>query len=148
MSTQAGTNRRKKRGVVAAASALVVVGLALTIAVAVRALDRPRGLQVTPSSIDFGDQDVGEQSTPQTLALTNRGGRPAIRAIRIDGENAGDFTVTDASTCVHGPFPTDASCTIVVRFTPAEQGDRAAMLFVSGFSGGPGVSLWGTGRTS
>lgn len=148
MSRQAGTKRRKKRGLLAALAALVLVGLALASAALVWALDRPRGLQVAPSSIHFGDQDVGRRSAAQTVTVTNHGGQPTIRSIRIDGENAGDFTVTDASTCVHGPFPTDASCTIVVRFTPAEQGDRAAMLFVSGFSGGPGVSLWGTGRTS
>ena len=147
MSTRTGTNR-KEQGLIAAIVGLVVVGLAITTAVAVWALDRPRGLQVTPSSIQFGDQDVGRQSSAQTVRVTNRGGQPTIRSIRIDGENAREFTVTDASTCVSGPFPTDASCTIVVRFAPMGAGHRSAMLFVSGLSGGPGVALWGTGRTS
>ena len=148
MSGQAETNRSEKRGLIAALAALVLVGLALVAVGLVWALDRPRSLQVTPSSIHFGDQDVGLRSVAQTVKVTNYGGQPTIRSIRIEGENAGDFTVTDASTCVAGPFPTNASCTIVVRFTPAEQGDRAATLFVTGFSGGPGVFLWGTGRTS
>ena len=81
------------------------------------------------------------------MTVTNHGGQPTIRSIGIEGENADDFTVTDASTCVSGPFPTNASCTIAVRFTPTGQGDRAAMLFVSGFSGGPAILLSGTGRT-
>jgi len=148
MSTHAGTNRRKKRGLIAALVALGVVALALAAAALVRALDRPQGLQVSRSSIHFGYQGVGRLSAAQTVKVTNYGGQPTIRLIRIEGENADDFTVTNASSCVHGPFPTNASCAIVVRFTPAGQGYRAAMLFVSGFSGGPGVYLWGTGRAS
>jgi hypothetical protein len=102
---------------------------------------------VSPSSIHFGQQVVGQPGGAQTVSVTNRGGQPTIRSIRIEGENADEFTVTDASSCVDGPFPTNASCTIAVRFTPAGQGERAAMLFVSGFSGGPGVVLYGMGRT-
>ena len=147
MNTQARTEERKRRGLFAALAALIVIALVLAAAL-VWALDRPRGLRVSPSSIHFGYQDVGRGSASQTVKITNQGGQPTIRSIRIDGENAGDFTVTDASTCVDGPFPTNASCTIVVRFTPAERGERAATLFVSGLSGGPGVSLWGTGRAS
>ena len=148
MNTQAGTNRRKKRGLIAALAALGLIALALASAALVWALDRPRGLQVSPSSIRFGAQDVGRRSATQTVTVTNHGGQPTIRSIRIDGENAGDFAVTDASTCVDGPFPTNASCTIAVRFTPAAEGDRWAVLFVTGFSGGPGVFLDGTGRAS
>jgi hypothetical protein len=148
MNTRAGTKRRRKRGLFAALAALVLIALALAAAALVRALDRPQGLQVSRSSIHFGYQEVGRPSAAQSVRLTNRGGQPTIRLIRIEGEHSGDFTVTNASSCVHGPFPTNASCTIAVRFTPAEQGDRAAMLFVSGFSGGPGVFLYGTGRTT
>jgi hypothetical protein len=148
MSRQAGTNRRTRRGLIAALAALVLVGLALASAALVWALDSPRGLQASPSSIHFGDQDAGRPSAAQTVTVTNQGGQRTIHSIRIEGENASDFSITDASTCAPGPFPTGASCTIVVRFTPSAPGDRAAMLFVSGVSGGPGVSLWGTGRTS
>src|SRR5688572_15671200 len=121
MNRQTRTNGGKRRGFFAALAALVLIALALASAALVWALDRPRGLQVSPSSIHFGDQDVGRPSATQTVKVTNHGGQPTIRSIRIDGENAGDFTVTDASECVDGPFPTNASCTIVVRFTPAEQ---------------------------
>lgn len=147
MNTQAVANQRNKRRLIGALAVLVLVGLALTFAALVWALDRPRGLQVSPSSIHFGSQDVDRRSAAQSVTVTNHGGQPTIRSIRIEGENADDFTVTDASTCVDGPFPTNTSCTIAVRFTPTGQGGRAAMLFVSGFSGGPGVSLYGTGRT-
>jgi hypothetical protein len=147
MNMQPGPNRRKKRGLIAALAALVLIALALVAAALVWALDRPQGLQVSRSSIHFGYQEVGRPSAAQTVTLTNYGGQDTIRVIRIEGENSGDFTVTNASSCVHGPFPTNASCTLVVRFTPAEQGDRAAILFVSGFAGGPGVFLYGTGTT-
>jgi predicted membrane metal-binding protein len=147
VNTQAVTKRRNKRGLIGALAALVLVGLALTFA-ALWALDRPRGLQVSPSSIHFGQQVVGQPGGAQTVTVTNRGGQPTIRSIRIEGEYADDFTVADASTCVDGPFPANASCTIAVRFTPTGRGDRAAVLFVAGLSGGPGVSLSGTGRVS
>jgi hypothetical protein len=137
-----------KRGPIAVLTALVLVALALVSAACVWALDGPRGIRVSPSSIDFGDQDVGLESVAHTVQVTNRGGQGTIRSIRIEGENAHDFTSTDASTCVTGPFEKGASCTIVVRFAPTEQGDRAAILGVEGISGGPVVLLHGTGRTS
>jgi hypothetical protein len=144
MST-APTERTRKRGLIAALSALVLVALALVAAGLVWALDRPRGLQVNPSSINFGDAGVGRQSAAETVRITNHGGQAGIDSIRITGKDAGDFTITDASTCTTGPFEEGNSCTIVVRFTPTEPGDRAAMLGVLGISGGPAVSLSGTG---
>jgi trimeric autotransporter adhesin len=105
-----------------------------------------RGLDPSPSTIHFGDQVVGGRSKAQTITVTHRGGQPNIVDIRIDGENAGDFQITDASTCAPGPIEDGASCTVVVRFAPTQQGERSAMLGVLGVSGGKGVELSGTGK--
>jgi len=143
--TTVQTKETRKRGLIAALAALVLVALALVAAGLVWALDRPRGLRVTPSSISFGDVEVGQQSAAETVRVTNHGGQAGIDSIRITGRDAAGFRVTDASTCTTGPFENGDSCTIVVRFIPTEPGDHGAMLGVQGISGGPGVSLWGTG---
>lgn len=107
-----------------------------------------RGLDPSPSSIRFGDQVVGSRSEAQTITVTQRGGQPNIDEIRIDGDDAGDFQITDASTCVPGPIAEGASCTVVVRFAPTAQGERLATLGVLGLSGGKAVQLSGTGTTA
>lgn len=68
-----------------------------------------------------------------------------LDAIRIDGEHAGDFQITDDSTCAPGPINEGTSCTVAVRFAPTQQGERHAMLGILGISGGKGVVLTGTG---
>ena len=130
--------------------ALILLALALAAAAVVAALvlggGGERGLDPSPSTIQFGDQVVGARSKAQTITVIQRGGQPNIADIRIDGEHAGDFQITDASTCAPGPIEDGASCTLVVRFAPTERGKRVAMLGVLGLGGGNGVELSGTGK--
>lgn len=144
-SVTAAPRHRRRRWLVA----LVLLSLALATAAVVLALvlggGGERGLDPSPSTIRFGDQVVGERSEAQTITVTQRGGQPNIDAIRIDGEHAGDFQITEDSTCAPGPINEGTSCTVVVRFAPTQHGERHAMLGILGISGGKGVVLTGTG---
>jgi hypothetical protein len=145
MSTQERTNGRTTRRLVVAALAALGLGVAAAASVAALALvGDGNGLKVSPPSIDFGEHAIGRPSAVQTVTVTSGGGQK-IRRIELEGSDAVDFDVTDASTCDSGPLPEGRSCTLVVRFTATGTGHRTASVFVSGFSGGPGVRLAGTG---
>jgi hypothetical protein len=137
--------RRGGRGTLIA---LLAVGLLVVAGVLVWALAfrDGGGIESAPAAVDFGDQDVGKRSAAQTVTVTNGGDSAVITAIAIQGKNAGDFAVGNASTCAPGPLDAGAACTISVRFTPAEKGDRAGSLEVEFESGEPAaVALTGTG---
>jgi len=85
-------------------------------------------VSLSPTIINFGNQNVGTSSSVQTITLTNTGTTPlSISSIAITGTNAADFAQT--STCPIGGSNTlaaSASCTINVTFTPAASGSRSA----------------------
>jgi len=99
---------------------------------------------LSPSSLTFGQQDVGATSAPQAVTLSNTGTAPlAISSITTSG----DFAQT--SNC-GGSLAAGTSCTINVTFTPTQIGTRNGTLTVTDNSNGvPGsqqaVSLTGTG---
>ena len=137
--------RGRRRWLVALAFTLALAAAAVVAAVFL-GVGGERGLDPSPTEIQFGDQPVGSRSQAQTITVTQRGGQPSIDEIRMDGENAGDFQITDASTCAPGPIEEGASCTVVIRFAPAAEGERLATLGVLGRSGGKAVQLSGTGK--
>jgi hypothetical protein len=104
---------------------------------------------VAPVSLDFGDQDVGKRSPPQTVTLTNTGARPiGIESIELNGPNRKSFTIAKATTCGPvAPLNEDESCTIAIRFRPTGRGDRTAALVVrvSGVAQPLRVALTGAG---
>jgi len=89
-------------------------------------------VQTAPTVIDFGDQDLGKRSAVQTVTLTNQAsGAVRVAAIGIEGSQPNDFRVTDETTCAPGrSIEPNASCTIGVRFRPAERAPRSATLVV------------------
>jgi hypothetical protein len=102
-------------------------------------------VQLSPSSLDFGDQRVGTISPPHTVTLTNTGSTLlSIQAIGIAGTNFGDFVET--TTC-GSSLPANASCAIKVRFKPTATGPRSASLKIHDDGGGSPqqVNLRGTG---
>src|SRR5207249_2191329 len=91
-------------------------------------------VQLTPSSLGFGDQRVGTISRPKTVILTNTGSTPlSIRGIGIVGNNFSDFVET--TTC-GSSVPANSSCTVDVRFKPAATGPRTASIKVQHDGGG------------
>src|SRR5262249_19514167 len=104
-------------------------------------------VQLSPTSLDFGNQQVGTKSAPQTITLTNKGTTSlTLTNINITGTNASDFNRT--TTCsLSTPLAAGASCTITVSFKPSATGSRSAAINVFDNGGGSPqvVPLSGTG---
>jgi titin len=107
-------------------------------------------LSYSPTSIAFGNQNVGTQSDPvRTVRITNTGDRDLhITSISIDGFGAPNFMVDQvydlctAATVIPGGF-----CTVGIRFAPIRAGYSDATLRVEhdAFADPPRVTLSGTG---
>src|SRR5579872_667864 len=102
-------------------------------------------VQITPTSLDFGDQTVDTLSKPQDVLLTNNGkGELQIKEIEIRGSDPRDFYQVNACP---SSLPTGKSCTISVIFRPTATGARSAVLGIADNGGGSPqtVTLSGTG---
>jgi hypothetical protein len=100
---------------------------------------------MSPSSLSFGNQDVGTRSRPQTDTLTNIGSSPlSIQKIGITGADPKDFAQTNNCPA---SLPAGHSCRFKVTFKPTQQGARSASLSVSykGIGSPQTVPLGGTG---
>ena len=99
----------------------------------------------SPTSLVFGNQNVGSTSAPQAITLTNTGNAPlAVSSIAVTGTNAGDFGQTNNCSTYMVP---GAYCTINVTFSPAATGGRVgAVTITDNASNSPqNVGLTGTG---
>ncbi len=98
-----------------------------------------------PSSLNFGDQQVGTTSSPQVATLTNYGTTAVhIDSIHIIGTNRRQFAQTNnCGTRV----PAGGNCTISVTFSPTGKGLKTATLEVkdNGGASPQTVALSGTG---
>lgn len=102
-------------------------------------------VQLTPLSVNFGNQHVHTTSLAKTITLSNKGDATvSITSITIAGLNASDFTETN--TCGKS-VAVGASCFIKVKFTPSATGARAGAVSITDNAGGSPqkVSLAGTG---
>jgi hypothetical protein len=76
-------------------------------------------VSISPSALNFGGQQVGTTSSPQTLTVTNTGSAP----LNITGVNVvGDFAQTNTCT---SPIQTGSKCSMSVTFTPTLGGTRS-----------------------
>lgn len=99
------------------------------------------GANLVPTSLNFGNQNVGTTSPPQTVTLYSTG----ITALTISGiVSTGDFAQTN--NCI-ASVPAGGSCTINVTFTPVMSGYLTGFILV--YDNAPGglqtVALSGTG---
>jgi hypothetical protein len=84
---------------------------------------------LNPTSISFGNQNVGTTSGAKGIQLKNTGnGTLTITSIAISGTNAADFTQTN--NCPSSLAP-GAQCNIRVNFSPTGFATRTASLNVS-----------------
>jgi hypothetical protein len=99
-------------------------------------------LTITPS-VNFGTVDVGGQSAPQTVTLTNSSlAEVTIASVTVP---AGPFSIT-VNNCP-SLLPAGASCTVTMVFRPTAVGAASSTLTVSGDGLTVTTSLTGTGRT-
>ena len=89
----------------------------------------PGSATLSPSSVTFSSEAIDMSSPTQTMTLTNTGTTAlTISGIAIAGTNSSDFTQNNncGSSVAAG-----ATCTIVMQFTPAAVGVRAATISIS-----------------
>jgi hypothetical protein len=103
------------------------------------------GLNTT--SLDFGSRQVGSPSATQRVTVTNHGTADlAISGVGVSGTDAADFAAQNDG-CSGQTIAPAASCTVDVRFVPAQTGDLGAALTIA--SNGPkaphSVALSGIG---
>lgn len=80
-------------------------------------------LSLSPTSLSFGDQNVGSTSSPQSIQVTNTGNA----SLTISGIVAsGDYSETD--NCTKAPLQPTTNCTIQVTFTPSASGSSTGAL--------------------
>lgn len=99
---------------------------------------------MSPTSLTFATQRVGNRSTAQSVTLNNYGTVTiGITSITFTGADPGDFAQT--SMCGSSVAP-GAICTISITFEPTQDGSRTAMLSITDNCPDPqNVSLTGTG---
>jgi hypothetical protein len=102
----------------------------------------PVGL--SPPSLNFGQQEVGTSSQPQTATVINAGSASISVGIAIVGPNYKQFSQTN--NCPSS-IPIGATCQIQVTFSPTSEGNKSASLQVTyaGFDSPQSVALSGTG---
>ena len=108
------------------------------------------GAGVSPTSLSFGNQNVGATGVAQTIALTSNGTQPLSNiSISISGANAADFAQTNTCPTGSSSLAVNTSCTINVTFTPGAAGSRSASITIAdnATSSPQSVSLSGTGVT-
>jgi archaellum component FlaF (FlaF/FlaG flagellin family) len=108
-------------------------------------------VSLSPTSVNFGNQNVGSASAAQAVTLTNSGTTPlSISSIALTGTNASDFAQTNTCPTGSSQLSASSSCTISVTFTPGASGARSASLtFTDNASDSPqSLALAGTGTTS
>ncbi len=98
---------------------------------------------VTPQSLDFGSQLVGQATAPKVVTLSNTGGAAlGISLVAVTGDYA------QSNSC-GSSLAAGSSCTIQVVFDPQATGTRPGTLSITGDVGGrpQQVDLTGTGAT-
>ncbi|HEV2176432.1 MAG TPA: FG-GAP-like repeat-containing protein [Terriglobia bacterium] len=98
-------------------------------------------VQLSASSLTFGNQAVGTTSPSQIVTVTSSGGGPVTFS---SFATTGDFTQTNNCPTVLNP---SATCTVSVTFVPTAAGTRTGSLVISDNApgGSQSVSLTGTG---
>jgi len=81
-------------------------------------------------ALNFGNQNVGTTSAPQTITVTNTGNSTlSVSSVTITGANASDFKETN--TCTTTQVAPQATCTISVTFTPSISGTENATVNIT-----------------
>ena len=105
---------------------------------------QPPSIDLSPSSHNFGNIEVGSCSSEYSFTLTNTGGGTATGTVSRTGTHASQFTITQGS----GSFSlgAGASKTIKVKFCPTSTGSKSATLYADGSNCNDDTSsLSGTG---
>ncbi|OCC14683.1 BNR repeat domain protein [Dissulfuribacter thermophilus] len=102
------------------------------------------GINITPSSYDFGTVVVGNSKT-QSFTITNTGNADLqIDQIRIDPPNSTDFAI-QVDNCSNKTIAPSNNCTVDVLFNPQSVGLKIADMNIPNNAGNATIPLDGTG---
>lgn len=128
----------KIRHVVTAGGCLVAHLLFTTL---VHPQTAPAGLQVSPTSIDFGADPINSDAAPHTITVTN----PGNTTVTMEQIIASGIDFSEKHNCGQTLAP-GAQCTIQVSFVPVISGPRTGNLTVMESNGNAHiVALTGSG---
>jgi hypothetical protein len=105
-------------------------------------------VQLSPSTLSFGNEPVGNTSASQPITVTNAGYSTLnISLISVTGANSGDFSQTSSCGSTLGA---SSSCTVSVTFSPAVLGSRNAGVTISDDAPGSPqtITLTGSGTST
>jgi hypothetical protein len=113
------------------------------------------------AGLNFGNQNDGTTSAPQTITVSNTGNENlTVTSVVITGPNSNDFGETN--TCTTASVAPQSTCTITVTFTPSITGNETAGVSITdnapaspqsvsltgfGVGSGPAVQLSATSLT-
>jgi hypothetical protein len=107
----------------------MVGSLALTVSLTGTGVAAVPAVQLSPTTIDFGNVAVSSPSTVHTIQLTNTGQASlTISSVAATGTNAGDFTVTNHCP---GSVLAGGVCTIDALCTPSNIGTRSGAVTIT-----------------
>ena len=93
------------------------------------ALAAQPGIQLAPSSLDFGSVIVGSFSGGLTVGVNSVGTAPLVITAISDGRP--NFVVLGGTCVVGTPVAAGGSCTIVLRFAPVSEGVQSRTINIS-----------------
>ena len=101
-------------------------------------------ITLSQASAVFSSQQVGTQSLPVTVIVTNSG---SATLTVTDISLAGDFV--ESNTCIGSPIAINASCSVQISFVPQQVGTGDGLLTIHGnvAGGQAAVQLSGVGTT-
>lgn len=95
---------------------------------------------VAPTSFDFGNVNVGGDSTPTTLTVTNTGNSGLVfgpGSVTVNTGDTADFEIL-SDTCSDDTVAPAATCEVQIRFGPTATGARSSTIrFVSNAASSP-----------
>jgi hypothetical protein len=103
-------------------------------------------VQLSASSLAFGNQALGTTSATQNITVSNAGiAALKVTNVTVTGTDPGQFTATPAAGCAS--IAGGGSCNVAVRFAPTSTGSKSATInIVDNAAGSPhSVAVTGTG---
>ncbi len=105
-------------------------------------------LELDRQRLDFGEVLRGSAAS-RSVTLTSSGSAPLdVQAVRVEGDDRGDFRVTEISCRLDDGLAPGRRCPVTVRFAPTADGPRSAKLVLrhDGPSSPDEVWLFGIAR--
>ncbi|MBN8870920.1 MAG: choice-of-anchor D domain-containing protein [Solirubrobacterales bacterium] len=106
------------------------------------------GIDIDPTSHDFGNTRITLESDSQTFTVTSSGTTPLdIDTVTLTGANADQFEIDSENCTTAPPIASGGDCEVVVHFAPTTVGAKSASLsLTTNVPGSPQtVGLSGTG---